>query len=234
MNCETLSGSSVADLRAPGPFGNWKPYDTDASPELTSQTRYEEKKPVEEKMLYQRLDGSLVVVNSVIDRLEAFADAMNSPTPPTTPPPAGKRQESTASDSELSEAKSMESIEFDESFSSAGNSITPAPTFGTQPTTAELESSPTANSITPATILSTQPVVPQLDSSPTIVVSVSPVASPASSSYKQESISPTPSLGNSRSRKTLSRTRKTCMHCGTIADLAVRTIRFPKFIVPFF
>ncbi len=183
----------------PGPFGSWKPYDIDAKPELTSQTPHEEKeKPVEEKMLYERLDGSFVAVNSVANRLEAFADAMNAPTSPSTPPlPVDKRQEST-SDSELSEAKSMGSIEFDESFGSAVNSVTPAPTSDTQNT----------------------PV--QLDSSPTIVVSVSPAASPESRLIKQESISPTPSPGSSKSGKTLSRTRKTCMHCGTIANLAWR------------
>jgi hypothetical protein len=161
-------------------------------PEANSQVPYEEKSVKEEK-LYQRLDGDFVVVKSVADRLEAFADAMNAPTPPSTPPPSNKGQ-AYISDSELSEAKSMESIEFDESFSSAANSVTPAPALGAQTSSARIESSPG------------MPVP----------------ASPGSSPCKQESISSSSSSGSSKSQRALSRTRKTCMHCGTIATLAWR------------
>lgn len=194
--------ASLADPKFLGPFGSWKAYDNDAKPEITSHTPYKEKpvvKPVieEEKptkpMTYERLNGEIAEVNSVADRLEEFAAAMIGRSPPSTPPPSIKREDST-SDSELSEAKSMESIEFDESFSSNANCNTVAPPSGTQSMAAQLNDSP-ANPL-PAT--------------------------PASSQYTQESASPSPSPGSSRSQKTLSKTRKSCMHCGTVATAAWR------------
>lgn len=190
--------ASLADPIFLGPFGSWKAYDNDAKPEITTHTPYREKPVIEEEkptkpMTYQRLNGEIVEVNSVVDRLEEFVAEMMGRSPPSTSPPSIKREDST-SESELSEARSMESIEFDESFSSSANCNTVAPPSGTKSMAAQLNDSPT-NPL-PAT--------------------------PASSQYTQESASPSPSPGRSRSQKTLSKTRKSCMHCGTVATAAWR------------
>lgn len=147
-------------------------------------------------MAYGRPNEEIVEVNCVADRLEEFAAAMNGRSPPSTPPPSVKREEYT-SDSELSSAKSMDSIEFDASFSSNANadSVTVAPAYGTQ-SMAQLGSSPTIP--LPATTASSQ------------------------YTYEQEAVSPSPSPGSSRSQKTLSKCRKSCMHCGTVATVAWR------------
>jgi hypothetical protein len=182
-----------------GPFGIWKAYDNDAKPEVTSQIPYKEKpeKPAEAEeeepmkpMTYENLDGEIVEVNTVVDRLEEFAAAMNGGNPPSTPPPSIKREEDT-SESELSDPQSMESIEFDESFSSNAKCITVAPPS------------------------STQSMAPQLGSNPTFPMPGTPAST-------QESASPSPSPSSSRSQKTLSKTRKSCVHCGTVATTAWR------------
>jgi hypothetical protein len=95
------------------------------------------------------------------------------------------------SDSELSSAQSMESIDFDESF---GSSATQAPNHDTQSTAGQLNSSP---------------LMEESDS-------------PQSSPFKLESAPPSPDKGSPRPRKPLSRIRKECKHCGTVASLSWR------------
>lgn len=143
-------------------------------------------------MRYQRLDGEVIVVDNVIDHLEEFAAALNAPSPPSSPPPEAKHEEY-ISDSELSSAKTMDSIEFDESFSSNSNTIVVDTSNRTQSMAAQHYTSPTTTM----------------------------QASSESSTYNQ-SVSPSPSPGSTKSHKTLSRTRMTCIHCGTTATLAWR------------
>ncbi|KAE9377038.1 hypothetical protein N431DRAFT_189346 [Stipitochalara longipes BDJ] len=136
--------------------------------------------------------------------MEAFGSEMN---PLCSPPVSIKTEEEVEenidaevqqdmSDSELSSAKSMESIEFDESFSS---SATQAPNYGTQPTTEQVDSSS---------------FMEEPDS-------------PQSSPFKLESASPSPVKDSSTSRKPLSRIRKECKHCGTVASIAWRNGPIP-------
>jgi hypothetical protein len=178
-----------ADSTPPGPFGNWKPYDDDAKPEAVSPPPWKKRKRVEESVEELKEETDSEALDEDITRLEAFAGVGQAAnTPPDTPAVSIKVKEET-SDSELSSAKSMESIEFDESFSSGAHSATPAPAEG-------------ANSM--ADQLSSSPLIPE-------------AASPYSSPYKLRSVSPTSSQDSSRSGKSLSKIRKECMHCGTIA-----------------
>lgn len=135
--------------------------------------------PVKEEMTSDELDED-------ISRLEAFA-GVGANTPPDTPAVSIKVEDQT-SDSELSSAKSMESIEFDESFSSGGPLATAAP-----------------GAISMAGQLSSNPVVPE------------PQSPAQSSPYKLQSISPTSSEASSEWEQTRSKVRKQCMHCGTRA-----------------
>ena len=135
--------------------------------------------PVKEEMTSDELDED-------IRRLEAFA-GVGANTPPDTPAVSIKIEDQT-SDSELSSAKSMESIEFDESFSSGGPLATPA-----------------RGAISMAGPLSSNPLVPE------------PQSPTHSSPYKLQSISPTSSEASSEWQQTRSKVRKQCMHCGTRA-----------------
>jgi hypothetical protein len=135
--------------------------------------------PVKEEMTSDELDED-------ISRLEAFA-GIGANTPPDTPAVSIKIEEQT-SESELSSAKSMESIEFDESFSSGGPSATPGP-----------------GAISMAGQLSSNPLVPE------------PQSPSQSSPYKLQSISPTSSEASSERGLARSKVRKQCMHCGTRA-----------------
>lgn len=180
---ETFSQSSIADPTRTGPFGNWKPYDDDAKPEITSQPLCKKENTAEEAVE----DTSQSFSEEDVARLEAFAGVGQAVHTPPDTPAVSIKVEDESSDSELSSAKSMESIEFDESFSSAAHSATPARADGTHPMAGQLS-----------------PLIPES-------------ASPAASPYKLQSVSPTSSEGSSGPGKSLSKIRKECMHCGTVA-----------------
>lgn len=114
-----------------------------------------------------------------------------NPTPPFTPPVSVKVEEET-SESELSSVESMDSIEFDNSFQSGEHSGTSATADGTQSTPGQLSSSP-------------------LNEVP---------ASPDPSPFKLKSASPSSSERGSGPGKVLSKIRKECRHCGTVATTA--------------
>jgi hypothetical protein len=186
---ETYSQSGIGDLTCTGPFGNWKPYDDDAKPEITSQPLFKRENTVEEELEEPIEDTSQSYSEKDIARLEAFAGVGQAVhTPPDTPAVSIKAEDE-SSDSELSTAQSMESIEFDNSFSSAAHSATPAPADGTHPIAGQLSSSP---------------LIPES-------------ASPQNSPYKLQSVSPTSSEGSSGPGKSLSKVRKECIHCRTVA-----------------
>jgi hypothetical protein len=138
--------------------------------------------PVKEEMTSDERDE----LDEDIGILEAFA-GVGANTPPDTPAVSVKVEDQT-SDSELSSAKSMESIEFDESFSSGGSPATAAP-----------------GAISLAGQPSSNPLVPE------------PQSPAQSSPYKLQSISPTSSEASSDWEQTRSKVRKQCMHCGTRA-----------------
>jgi len=140
------------------------------------------------------------VEDDVASRMEGFGGSMNAL---CSPPFSIKSEEEDeinitaeahqeTSDSELSSIESMDSIEFEESL---GSSASQAVNHGPQFTTAT-----------------------RLSSSPLPEESPSPPSSP----IKLESTSPSPTRGSSRSAKALSRVRKQCKHCGTIASISWR------------
>lgn len=127
--------------------------------------------------------------------MEAFAGAANIH--PFTPPVSVKVEEE-RSDSELSSAKSMDSSELDESFrSDVHHPATEALVEGTPSDAGQLRNTPSAGEL----------------------ASAEPSSEPSPFKLKSASASPE---GSSRSGKALSRVRKECMHCGTVASLAWR------------
>jgi len=168
-----------------GPLGHWKPYDEDAEPDVTVLPPWKKQK-VEEAPK----DEGGFPSEEVLASLEAFGGAVNR-TPPFTPPVSVKVEGET-SESELSSAESMDSIDFDESFQSGERSGTAAIAGGTQSTPGQLSSSPLNEES----------------------------ASPESSPFKLKSASPRSSEGGSGPGKVRSKIRKECKHCGTVATAA--------------